>query len=86
MRRVKFDSWLAELECEVIQGEFGYEPGEFTVYPSEWYPLYQRGLSPHEAWQRAFDMRACGRIEEECLKAINWARICFEDGRATTTF
>ena len=52
---VPFDDWITELEEDVIQNEYGYEPGEFSVYPDHWKPLYQEGLSPGEAWQRALD-------------------------------
>lgn len=37
----KFDRWIDELTNDVVQGEYGYEPGEFTVYPSQWRPLYK---------------------------------------------
>ncbi|MDE2097065.1 MAG: hypothetical protein KGL39_07450 [Patescibacteria group bacterium] len=79
-RKRSFGSWLAELEESVIQEEFGYEPGEFIVYPDHWLPLYEHGLSPRAAWQRALDMFACGRVEEECLHSILVARIAYEDG------
>jgi hypothetical protein len=48
-----FDDWCHELDEKVIQGEFGYAPGEFAVYPALWRDLYDRGLSPSAAWQRA---------------------------------
>lgn len=76
-----FRNWLEELKIGVIQGEYGYEEGEFTVYPSHWRPMFDHGLTPQEAFRRALDMQACGRIEDECLRAINWARICWEDIR-----
>ena len=50
-----FDDWLSELDEKVIQAEFGYEPGEFTVYPALWRSLYDEGLTPQQAWQRALD-------------------------------
>jgi hypothetical protein len=47
--------WLRTLNEAVIQGEFGYEEGEFTAFPSLWHPLYAEGLTPRQAWQRALD-------------------------------
>ena len=51
----KFDAWIDELDETIIQGEYGYEPGEFTVYPSHWRPLYEEGLTPAQAFRRALD-------------------------------
>lgn len=51
----QYRKWLDVLEHEVIEDEFGYEPGEFTVYSGAWEELYKEGLSPREAWQRALD-------------------------------
>lgn len=48
-----FDEWITELNLDVIQDEFGYEPGEFTVYPEHWRPLFEEGLTPLQAFQRA---------------------------------
>lgn len=50
-----YRAWLDILNEDVIQGEFGYEEGEFTAYPSLWHHLYAEGLTPREAWQRAMD-------------------------------
>lgn len=75
----KYDAWLTALEEDVIQEEFGYEPGEFTVYPSEWRDLYDEGLTPREAWQRALDAFADARREEDERQAANAARIQAED-------
>lgn len=74
-----FDKWIEALEEDVIQGDYGFEPGEFTVYRNHWRPMFKRGLTPQQAFRRALDMNACGRVEEECLQAINWARIQYED-------
>lgn len=70
-----FDEWLWQLGTGVIQGEYGYEPGEFTVYPEHWRPLYDEGLTPRAAWQRALDAHADRRQEEERAKAEKWKRI-----------
>lgn len=80
MTLARFDAWIRELQVNVIEGDYGYEPGEFNVFPEDWRPLFDRGLTPQEAFRHALDTHGCARIEDECLKAINWARICFEDG------
>lgn len=49
----KFDRWLTELQEDVIQGEYGYEEGEFDVYWDLWYPSYQKGFTPHDAFVSA---------------------------------
>ena len=72
---MEFDEWLWKLGTDVLQEEFGYEPGEFTVYPEHWRPLYDEGLSPRAAWQRALDAFAQHRREEDCARAENWKRI-----------
>lgn len=70
-----YRAWLDVLDENVIQGEFGYERGEFTVYPSEWHALYIEGLTPRAAWQRALDAFAEARAESDRQKAENWKRI-----------
>jgi len=77
-----FDLWIDTLEIDVIQFEFGYEPGEFTVYPAHWRPLYDEGLTPRAAWQRALDGFSAERAEREREQAENWARIQREDAEA----
>ena len=61
----QFDEWIRSLDEDVIQGEFGYEPGEFSVYPDQWRPLYNEGLSPAQAWRRALDAHKARRLEED---------------------
>jgi branched-subunit amino acid aminotransferase/4-amino-4-deoxychorismate lyase len=78
----KFDEWIRQLDEDVIQGEFGYEDGEFTVYTSHWKPLYDEGLTPRQAWQRALDGYAQKRREDDAAKAANYARIVSEDEAA----
>ena len=80
--KMKLDRWIEVLREDVIQGEFGYEPGEFTVYPDLWRPLFKEGLTPGEAWQRALDGFAEQRRLEEKAKADNWARIQRVDAEA----
>jgi hypothetical protein len=65
----KFRAWLNELDEDVIQGEYGYEPGEFTVYSSHWHPLYLEGLAPAEAFKRALDAFADERREIALARA-----------------
>lgn len=77
-----FHDWICDLEEDVIQGEFGYEPGEFTVYTSHWRPLYDEGLTPRQAWQRALDGYAQARREADEAKSANYARIVSEDEAA----
>lgn len=50
-----FATWIDTLEEDVVQGEYGYEPGEFTVYPELWHPLYAEGLTPAAAFRPALD-------------------------------
>lgn len=75
----EFEMWIGILDEEVIQGEFGYERGEFTVYPDHWLPLYREGLSPLQAWQRAMEAHAHWRAEEDKRKIENYERIKSED-------
>lgn len=51
----QFESWITSLNLDVIQDEYGYEEGEFTVYPDHWHPLFLEGLSPQQAFRRALD-------------------------------
>lgn len=78
---MKFRRWIEVLTEDVIEGEFGYEPGEFTVYPEHWRPLFKEGLTPRQAWQRALDGFAEQRREDERLKQENWERIQREDAK-----
>lgn len=48
-----FDVWMDTLNEDVIQDEYGYEPGEFNATPSLWRPLFDLGLTPSEAFARA---------------------------------
>jgi hypothetical protein len=70
-----FRSWCDKLQVDVIEGEFGYEPGEFTVFRADWLPMYREGLTPAQAWQRAMDAHAKARAEEDKAKEENWKRI-----------
>jgi hypothetical protein len=59
----KFDAWIETLEVDVIQGEYGYERGEFSVFPELWWPLYERGLSPSQAFAHALEAHREARGE-----------------------
>jgi hypothetical protein len=61
----KFDRWIEELRKNVVEGEYGYEPGEFEVYPSEWRALYKEGLSPSQAFRRVLNSFAGARRQEK---------------------
>ena len=74
-----FDAWIRMLDEDVIQGEFGYEPGEFNIFPSLWRHLYDEGITPKQAWRRALDEHANTRREEDAAKAANYARIVAAD-------
>lgn len=53
-----FGVWIEQLDEDVIQGEYGYERGEFTVFPDHWRPLFDEGLTPAQAFKRALDAHA----------------------------
>lgn len=77
--KVSFDEWIRQLEEDVIQGEFGFEPGEFTVYRDHWRAQYREGLTPAQAWRRALDAHRDARIADDKARAENYARIVAED-------
>lgn len=70
-----YRSWLDKLDQSVIQNEYGYEPGEFTVYPDHWVALYEEGLTPNAAFKRALDGFAQARREQEATRNANYERI-----------
>lgn len=55
MANTEFSSWIAALDEDVIQEEYGYEPGEFNVIPELWRPLFDDGLTPSQAFKRALN-------------------------------
>lgn len=71
----KFRAWLRELDEDVIQADYGYEPGEFTVFAEHWHPMYLEGITPAAAFKRALDAHAEDRRERERLLKQNSARI-----------
>ncbi len=72
-----FEEWIRALDEDVIQGEYGFEDGEFTVYADHWRPLYDEGLTPRQAYRRALDGFAAQRAEDQ--RKENWERIQRED-------
>ena len=77
-----FELWIDNLEIDVIQFEYGYEPGEFTVYPEHWRPMYDRGLTPAEAFKAGLDAHGESRREEEAARKANYQRILQQDAEA----
>lgn len=81
----KFRDWIDQLDEDVIQGEYGYERGEFTVYPENWRQMWREGLTPQQAFRRALDAFGDARREEDEARAENWRRIQAEDAKYLTT-
>lgn len=77
-----FENWLANLEVDVIEGEYGYERGEFTIYSSHWRELFDQGLTPRDAWVKALGGYANARKAADDAKTANYARIISEDDAA----
>lgn len=82
MGSANFDAWITTLDEDVIQGDYGYEPGEFTVYPQLWRSSFDEGLTPAQAFRRALDAFDADRCEEERRREENWARIQQDDAEA----
>lgn len=66
----------------MIEGEYGFEPGEFTVYPDHWRPMFDEGLTPQQAYRRDLDAFSAARDEEERERKANWERIKAADTAA----
>ncbi|AIB11820.1 hypothetical protein ABAZ39_07375 [Azospirillum argentinense] len=77
-----FRTWLQHLEEDVIQGEYGFEPGEFSVFPEYWRQMFTDGLTPQQAYRRALDAFSAGRDEEDRQRKDNWERIQVADAEA----
>lgn len=52
-KSTSFEDWIDDLTEKVVQDEYGYEPMEFTVYPEHWRQLFDRGMTPSEAFRHA---------------------------------
>lgn len=70
-----FEEWIRQLDEDVIQGEYGFEPGEFTVYPDHWRQLFNEKLTPAQAYRRALDAFSDERKRRDAEKQANWERI-----------
>jgi hypothetical protein len=70
-----FERWITTLRHDVVQGEYGYEEGEFDVTPELWRPLHERGLTPSEAFRSALDAASAARREIEAERRENRRRI-----------
>ena len=81
MRRRNFDAWITELDEDVIQRDYGYERGEFSIYPALWRPMFRKGLTPQQAFKRTLDAFSEARREDDAAQAANWARIQAEDAK-----
>jgi hypothetical protein len=77
----KFSRWIDTLNEDVVEGEYGYERGEFSVSPEDWRPMFREGLTPQQAFRRALDAHSEARAEEERRKMENWHRIQAEDAK-----
>lgn len=53
-----FEKWIDELDENMAQGNYGYECGEFTVFPDHRRQMFDEGLTPQQAFQRALDVFA----------------------------
>lgn len=82
---IAFEDWIEALDVDVIQGEFGYEEGEFAVYPELWRPSYRRGLTPLQAFQSALDAHTAAREAEEAERLANWERIKLSESHPQPT-
>ncbi len=82
----KFRAWIRTLDEDVIQGEYGYEPGEFTVYAAHWHEHYLQGLTPEQSFKRALDAFAEDRRQREAERKNNWERIQVSDAAALARF
>jgi len=60
----RFDAWIDTLTEDVIEDEYGYEPGEFSVFPEAWRWAFDEGLTPSAAFKRACDARTEARKAE----------------------
>jgi hypothetical protein len=78
----RFEEWLRELDEDVIQGEYGYEPGEFTVYPDLWMPAFKAGQTPREAFDGALEAYDDDRKARDEEAKARWAEIQRKDAEA----
>jgi hypothetical protein len=84
IKALSFDDWIIQLDEDVIQGEYGFEDGEFTVYPEHWRGMFDEGLTPRQAYKRALDAWDASRQDEEAARLANYERITSEDSALLT--
>lgn len=82
----KFRAWIHALDEDVIQAEYGYEPGEFTIFAEHWYEHYRQGLTPQQSFKRALDAFAEDRRQREQERKDNRARIEAADAAPPARF
>lgn len=82
----KFREWIHTLDEDVIQGEYGYEPGEFTIYAEHWHEHYTQGLTPQQSFKRALDAFAEDRHQREAERKERWREIQRSDVEALAKF
>lgn len=71
----KFDAWIDELRAVTIE-DYGFEDGEFTIFPDLWRALFDEGLTPQDAFARVLDAKAYARREADELARTR----AFNDG------
>ncbi len=81
-KRTNFDEWITELDEEIIQEEYGYERGEFTVYPEHWRSMFEDGLTPSQAFVRALNAFSDARKENSARQQTHWEEIKRFDAQA----
>lgn len=81
-----FDEWIRVLDEDVIQDEYGYEDGEFAIFPELWRGMFDGGLTPAAAFRRALDAHDEARKQEEADRQANWERIQREDAEAVARY
>lgn len=82
----KFRAWIQVLDEDVIQGEYGYEPGEFAIFAEHWHEHYTQGLTPQQSFKRVLDAFAEDRRQREQARKDNWARIQSADAAQVDRF
>jgi hypothetical protein len=81
-----FDDWICELDEEIIQGGYGYERGEFTVYPELWRPAFIAGQTPREAFEASLKAYDDERKRRDREAAERWVQIQRKDAEAIAAY
>lgn len=82
----KFREWIHVLDEDVIQGEYGYERGEFTIFAEHWHEHYRQGLTPAQSFKRALDAFAEDRRQRDQEQKAKWQSIQAADAAAIARF